>query len=51
VSAIVVFLLAGKNIFSQTAKVSGPETRITAIPPIPGAVDIAQMVVFIFLLL
>ena len=34
----------GRNIRAQILKVSGPETRITAIPPTPGAVDIAQIV-------
>src|SRR5664279_3242819 len=32
---------------SQTKNVSGPETRITAIPPVPGGVEIAQIVSFI----
>jgi hypothetical protein len=34
----------GLKIFADTASASKPETRITAIPPIPGAVDIAAMV-------
>jgi hypothetical protein len=36
---------AGKNILSQMLNAAGPDKRITAIPPIPGGVDMAQIVV------